>query len=86
MNCQLSAGKFAHQLVLLFGYDEHNNSLSKKLLLRDEGEALECYQAITHHVLMKKGKLRPKLSKTSLNKKSSSENFEFTGDDIFGNM
>ena len=71
-----------HQIVLLFGYDDSKNSLNKKLELTSEEEALECYQAITHRVLTQKGKLRPRLSKSTITK-SSSENNKLEPDDFF---
>ena len=71
-----------HQIVLLFGYDDSKNSLNKKLELTSEEEALECYQAITHRVLTQKGKLRPRLSKSTIIK-SSSENNKLELDDVF---
>jgi len=70
-----------HQLVLLFGYDEKRNSRQKKLLLHDRQEVYDVYEALEYFMQIKKGKLRPRLSRSkTLEPKAPAEDV----DDMFG--
>jgi hypothetical protein len=55
-----------HQAVLLFGWSDKKNSLSSKVPLSDESEALDVYEAITYAVAQKNIKARPRLGAFTL--------------------